>query len=805
MTEENQKSWARWFAPKYFAAWLWLGIVAAFPKVVVGWESFFYRDFGVLGYPFFYHLQESLLHGEVPLWNPLSNCGAPFLAQWGTMVLYPGAWVAALLPLPQALNYFCLAHLFLAGLGMYWLVRREAGNDFAASVSGVAFVFSGAMFGCMIWSNYLVALGWMPWVVLWTREAWRNGGRKIVLAGFAATMQLLAGTPELVTFTWVILAGLAAADVWRKQAAVWAMVRRTGGIVLLAAGLGAAQLLPFLDLLAQSQREPGFAVTKWAMPGWGWANLFVPLFHCFETPTGNFFEYDQAFLSSYYPGVVVLVLAAWSLRRPRAAVAVALWVLTLLSLVLALGDNGWLYPWLKQVWPAIGIARFPVKFVLLATFALPWLAGLAVAQLEEKSPEMGARLGRRGAISFAVVGVIVGGLIALAYAHPLQYDQPAVTKINGLWRLVFLGAGLGLLAVIYRFPALGLLRCGLLAVLWLDVFTHTPPQNPSLETELFHGDFWEAATQLKAPKHGEGRVFIEPKAEEALTQNSITEHRKSWLGKRLALWSNLNVLDGVPKVNGASTLQLREQRQLEDLMYKKHAAPSAGLLDFLGVKYITAPGKIVDWTNRTTALPLATAGAKPVFAAGTNALAALFATNFNPRATVVLPEELRGEVRATNGAAASVVSAQYREHEIQLGVEASGPALVVLAQAYYHCWRPYVDGQPAKLLRANYAFQAVEVPEGKHTVRLTYEDDRFVAGIVISTMTFMIAALFWFRANKAGRRETVETVSGRRTGADTGLKPGVNEKGTCGEQSLESGPIEKASSKAGAERSGTPE
>src|SRR5258706_8600348 len=134
---------APWLTPMRFVAMIVALLVAAFPKVLLGWEAFYYRDYGVLGYPFVYYHHAAFWRGELPLWNPLSNCGAPFLAQWGTMALYPFSLIYLLLPIPWSLGFFCLGHLFLAGMGMYWLAHRWTNDRFAASVAGVAFVFNG--------------------------------------------------------------------------------------------------------------------------------------------------------------------------------------------------------------------------------------------------------------------------------------------------------------------------------------------------------------------------------------------------------------------------------------------------------------------------------------------------------------------------------------------------------------------------------------------------------------------------------------------------------------------------------------
>ena len=78
-----------WFTPGRFAVLLGGLILAAYPGVFLGWESFGFRDFGLYGYPVAHYHRQCFWRGELPLWNPLNNCGIPFLAQWSTLVLYP--------------------------------------------------------------------------------------------------------------------------------------------------------------------------------------------------------------------------------------------------------------------------------------------------------------------------------------------------------------------------------------------------------------------------------------------------------------------------------------------------------------------------------------------------------------------------------------------------------------------------------------------------------------------------------------------------------------------------------------------
>ena len=53
-----------WVTPGRFALVLAVALFAAFPSVLLGLHAFFYRDFGVLGYPFVAYHHETFWRGE---------------------------------------------------------------------------------------------------------------------------------------------------------------------------------------------------------------------------------------------------------------------------------------------------------------------------------------------------------------------------------------------------------------------------------------------------------------------------------------------------------------------------------------------------------------------------------------------------------------------------------------------------------------------------------------------------------------------------------------------------------------------
>src|SRR5262249_50911277 len=154
-----------------------------------------------------------------------------------------------LLPMPWALNFFCLAHLFLAGLGMYFLARHWTGNKMAAAFAGVAFTFNGFTLASLMWPAIIAALGLMPWV-LWRVEAsWQTGGRRITEAALFGALQMMTGAPEIILMTWCLLAVLWMHALFYGGVNRGSMIARFAAVIFLVSGLCAVQLLPFFDLV----------------------------------------------------------------------------------------------------------------------------------------------------------------------------------------------------------------------------------------------------------------------------------------------------------------------------------------------------------------------------------------------------------------------------------------------------------------------------------------------------------------------------------------------------------------------------
>jgi hypothetical protein len=728
----------QWLTPGRFACILGLLIFAAFPQVVLGVHSFAYRDYGLFGYPMAHYFRESFWYGELPLWNPYNDLGTPFLAQWGTMVLYPPSLIYLLLPLPWSLSVFCLLHLFFGGVGMYVLTSRWTGNRLAGGVAGIGFAFSGLVLNCLMWPNYTASLGWMPWVVYAVTEAWKGGGRKIIWASLAGAMQMLSGTPEVILFTWVILAGLWFCTSISTWGQLWTSGRRAFFIVLLVGTLSAAQLLPFLELLSHSHRDSNFETGQWPVPSWGWANLLVPMFRMLGTGCGVHFQYRQMFTSSIYSGVLVVLLALLAAlwcrdRRP--------WFFILLavgSIVLSLGEAAGLYPLLRKGFPPIGFMRYTSKFVILMTFAWPVVGAFGLAALLRGINAESSRTRFRTMTAAGVlVALVVAGIVAFAYFAPFPREDWSKTFMSGATRVGLLGAVIGTLFLLVRMQGTSrewLCHCLVLLLVWMDFMSHMPQQNPTLHREALTVKIPQIEELTPRPRLGESRAVLSIYARNVFSKAPTDDLTQTFLCLRNGLLANANLVDRIPKVDGFYALSIKNAYDVEARLFQTEHEPRAGIGRFVGISQLTCSTNLMRWEARPGYMPLVTAGQQPVFLDASNTLKSVTATNFSPEQVVFLPKDARPQITGTNAGGARVVWSRVREHTVEAEINAPDASMVVIAQAWYPAWRAYVDGRPAHLWRANHCFQALQVGPGIHRVKIAYVDSTFRIGSVLSLL-----------------------------------------------------------------------
>lgn len=713
---------------------LGLLVLASYPAVALGLKTFVVRDFGMFGYPLAQYVRDNFWAGTLPHWNPYSASGIPFLAQWNTLCLYPGSLLYVLLPPAWAVPMFVLLHQFAGGFGMYWLVRRWVGDRTAATGAAVLFAFNGLTLCFLMWPNNIAALGVAPWLLLALDAAVERGGRYVVVASFVAALQVLAGAPEVILFTWLLGGLLVLCPESLSLPRILRGYGRCAAVGLLTLGLTAVQLLPFAGFLLVSQRQGAYAAAEydWALPGWGLLNLLVPRLFTWQSEQGLCFQPGQMWATSYYAGVMTLLLAGWALiaRRTRwclllaTAAAAAAW--------LAMGQNGTLYPLLAKVVPGVQAVRYPAKFVIVLTLLLPVLAAYGLADLRSRG--LAGRRRRWAGAAVAAMAVAIGLVWALSTAFPDLTTPASAVFGNGLLRLLFLLAAGALLVAALRLPERpqALLFTLFLAVLWLDLRTHLPELNPTTAPEVFRPRQVELTPAVNL---GEARAMVSLPTRVHFSRVATPDPQRDFLAARSMLQENTNLLDAIPKVDGFYSLYTYWQLRVLQWLYNGDFWRRPAMPDFLGVRQVSDPVQLRRWRERPSAMPLITAGQAPLTADEKGTYGAFADPTFDPRQYVIFPPESERDLNFGACPGARVLASTWAAHRLSAEVEFPRRGVLVIAQTWYPAWHATIDAAPARILRANLAFQAVIVPPGRHRVVLVYRDRFFEAGAILTGLT----------------------------------------------------------------------
>ena len=347
------------------------GLTALFSApILLGLRTFPDGDFTHHFLPFSLFQQGELLEGRLPLWNPYTYGGHPFLADVQAAVFYPLAnlFLALTLPWTDAglrlyfLQAEAIVQVALAGVFTFLLARRLTGNRWAGVVAGLCFAFSGYLTGYPpVQLAVLRTAIWLP-LLLWLLLGAVNEPRRwrwCIGAGVTAAVAFLAGHSQ--TFLYIVYSAgawllLLAALRWRSLdgRGRLALLLGMAGSALLAGGLAAAQLLPSIEFAGLSVRaDVDYAYVAGGFPLQDAWQLLLP---------GVLTHY-----SPLYIGVAGLGLAclgalvalrglpgaqAGAQETPAVRLGAAFFLLlALVALLLSFGENGFLYPHFSRFAP----------------------------------------------------------------------------------------------------------------------------------------------------------------------------------------------------------------------------------------------------------------------------------------------------------------------------------------------------------------------------------------------------------------------------------------------------------------------
>ena len=781
------------------------GAAVAGPAIIIAGVLFALRGFAfhplltndhpdILAFwlPRFAFLGRELSAGHIPLWNPNEMLGYRFAAdpQSGWLYVPPMVLFSTLSP-GAAMRALIVFNPLLAGLGLFWFLRKESMSRPVATIGGLCLGMLMSTSDMAIGIPFAGFLAWTTVALVGAsgyRQADRWSRRLAWLALAAFAWSQVAGahmSHGLVMCSLLLTAYLTATSIVAVRAGdlgVWAAVGRTGLFLVTMPLASLAILIPRLAFIGASSLHRGY--DSLGQPVRSAANIQDrPL-----ATNGVWAAWPLAFGSApgAYVGAVVLlaVLFAWRDRARRALVwafggcMVLTWLLMLNVIVTA----GWFQTLLLKVPFGDVYLHNPGRMRYLSMIAIPVLGAVGLQGLIDR-PMTGerARWTLGGGVALLLVLPLVLGAkpyrfillaVAMLAAVPLLFWLATARKRWAMTAVVVV-VGIELLAsAVYS----GLYQGGTIYT-GLEV-GERPNLVPQVlrYPDLSEADFLRPTRFVDIIRAQQDRYLTyAPPAASFDKGYLFTQRPQDWP----ALAMERGTLFGIPDVLGYNPVQLPRYwtyiraTNSNPVFYNASVIglPTLQNVRLMGVRYLVVPtgvkavpdGRVVasaddydlvqvyGWEPRVSVVHSWTQVDRPA-----DALNGVLDPGFDPARTAYVEQD-PGIASTLDAAPGSAVYREVTPEDVRITVDTSTPALVVVRNSDDAGWSATVDGRPAPLLATDYLVQGVVVPAGRHEVRLVYRDDDVMWGLRLGLVVWVIllasipAALLLERRSR-GRR-----------------------------------------------------
>jgi hypothetical protein len=752
-------------------------------------ETFAARDHLTVDLPSRTYLASALREGRIPEWWDAIGLGIPFAANPQHGVVYPPAWLVAVLPMPWGSDALLLLHAFFAACGVLLLSRRFGASLLGATVAGGVFMASGYVASVVVIGIQLLTLAWTPWVA-WAADRvgegeldGRSRARRALCLAMVLGAQLLTGDPAGLSTSALVVLGVLFARGARGRATWWAC----GAAGVLALALAAVALLPALYLLPASERRSGMDLSSasvWSlhplrMLEWAWPNLLGRA----SEPTlslariwadaGSASGLEPQMTYSVYLGAPVLLLVvagAFSGQRGLRGVLVT----SLALVVLALGAFTPAYAAFRFLFVPERLVRYPEKH--LAGVIVLWsaLAGVGFSRVFLSHASRRFFAATLAAAAALAVGVLMawwgeGALLAASLSKGAARLPPlgvadALDEARGGGRGALLVAVVFSVAVAFTWrPRLARTAPWLAALLLLGPLVGHTWQVQPLVSRLDVTRAPAILPAISAPRSLRPRLYR--------PQNLVPPLGSApWSSARaMALWLHDTAVDNTGAAHGLAHVPGFDAAVDPALhtLYDRAVRDGAGqrLLEVLGVQFAVLPSD----AHRPTKLALRATWDEVVLAENLERRPRAFVAGrwiwtptadptavLRPRtSSTVDPVHLVGEGPLPLEPPTSLVPCEAlspRAEIVVLECTATAPGYVVLLDAWAAGWTAFVDGQPSKIERADTVARAVRIPQGRHVVRFAYATPGLRSGLVVSLVAWLGVLGGLAAARALGRR-----------------------------------------------------
>ena len=709
--------------------------------------------------------------GQLPLWNPYILTGTPLLANFQSAPFTITNFLYFFLSETRAWSVQVILQHFLVVIFTYTLLRHWKLSKLSALLGGFIYAFAGFNLIWSEWNAHTLTAAFLPMMLLWLDKYLDTEKIKYGLFfALSLALQIYAGYPQVTLYSAIAVFLFWFLRIWKSQS----RIRKTFVLTfcgVLGISLAAPQILPGAELLKLSQRSVELNPYDWVFLPFVKIITFIAPDYFGNHATGNYWGPQDYTSNVGFVGIIAIILAGVALTNVLNNKNVYFAAtLSIVTLVLALPT-----PLSYWIWNGgfIGLkAAAAHRALVLWNFSISIMAAYGLDKL------------LRGQKFRITAGLFLPWFILSAYMLSTLYLF-SVTRNNptdilalgmnkymvGIRNLIFplfiLFASSVILVMIARlkmFKKLGtvLLVCLSIFELFRFGWKYMPfssknmmyPSTPVLDFLVDQPQPVRVTGANVIPMNMRMVYGLEsPEGYDAVYSQRIAQFLASMSSSdsRATTAGRYGFVDN-PRSHLMNLLNTKFVLVTKSDL--NHNQNPLGQIpeEYKNNRYKTVfEDKTVVVLENTNVLPRAYMVYDwQVISDDKITLDNLLKKDYRIEDKIVLEED-PGIKQQNKIASGSVKFITYKETASSLEVDTSQEGFLFVSDLDYPGWEAFIDEYKTKIYRADYAFRAILIPAGKHTVEFKYHPDSFFNGLKIGLGALTILVIILIGTKVVGR------------------------------------------------------
>lgn len=723
-------------------------------------------------YPWKTFVIEAFKGGTIPFWNPYNFSGSPLLANFQSAAFYPLNILYFLLPQITAWSILVMLQPLLASIFTYFYAKKIGISVIGSLFTAISFAFSSFL---TVWLEYNTighVILWFPLLLLAVEYLLekRNLLWSLVFT-FSLSSSLFAGHPQIFIY---ILMFLFIYFFYRIKIYKYnknlekKSIFLIFALVIISLGIGAIQIIPGLELInnsARSSHSYEFLVQKILIQPWQFIMLFVPDF--FGNPaTRNYWLLDTYVGKVTSIGLISVIFSFLSIKNYKNKYVIFFIISTVIVFLFS-SLNPLTLILYKLPIPLLSTSS-PTLSIFIASFSLSILAGFGVDIFLKEKLSLKNYLIWILPILIIFISLWLFVLVVPQVFKASWFVNLSISFRNLFYSTIILSLALTLIfftKIKHKFSFIIIFLLFFIQVfdLWKSFEKFNPfvskefifPKTSLfafLEKEAGVNRFWGYGTASIEANFSTQYALFSPDGYDPLYPKRYGEFIQSSKNGKIENKFNTQTRSDafIAGGFGENDLPLNEYR--------------LKVIDSLGVRYI-----IDRFENKSTEKTFPEERFKLVFEDNgwkvyENLKAAprafltsnyqifktkeefekiFFSKSFDLTKTVLFEKDIQfKDLEINNNIQQKVSFESYLPNKVVIKTKSSSNTFLVLSDSYYPGWKAFIDNKAVPIYRANYAFRAVPVTKGEHTIVFQYDSFSFRLGLIISIAS-MVGLLFF--------------------------------------------------------------